>query len=264
MLSGWACGARARLAGVGRDSTPVTCSTPASGSRSPSSVASRMYGALASTRSPVGPSKQHRPDPVAVHVGRHGPVPVPDRQPAGREIGPHQRREHRGGDPWLVAEPAYPALPGVEFPASAAGRVGERIPGAVVVADRLAERAVRTGRAELLDPRVLVGGHTLAGQLAAEPVGLLRQQDAATAPEHSQRRRDAAEPTADDQHVDRLRAGPTGAPLPRDAGGLTGGPDRVRGHQRPHLRRGLILAGRSEVFATSHAIPLFRFIGTPP
>ena len=55
--------------------------------------------------------------------------------------------------------------------------------------------------AELLDPGVLVRRHGLAGELPAEPVGLLGEHDAAPGTQRAERGGDAAEPAADHQHV---------------------------------------------------------------
>ena len=77
---------RVRLAGPARDSKPVTCSAPASGSRPPVSVASRNQAAETTT-SPVRPAQRDRVDPVAVDVGRDGGVAEQHGQPPVGERG---------------------------------------------------------------------------------------------------------------------------------------------------------------------------------
>ena len=82
--------------------------------------------------------------------------------------------------------------------------LGQRIVAPVVVADAVAQRPVAGGDAELLDPGCSSGGHGLAGELPAEPVVLLGQDDRAAGPQRGQRRGDAAEPAADDEDVCRI------------------------------------------------------------
>ena len=69
------------------------------------------------------------------------------------------------------------AASGVELRAGA-GFGGERVVVAVVLADSVAIGAVGLGGTEGFDPGVLIGGDGLRGELAADPIGLFRHDDA--------------------------------------------------------------------------------------
>jgi hypothetical protein len=67
-----------------------------------------------------------------------------------------------------VTERGNPAVAGIEE-RIVADRREEGSVLAVVVADGFAERTIRRGAAEALDPPVFVGRHGLRGELAADP-----------------------------------------------------------------------------------------------
>src|SRR5688500_1933828 len=71
----------------------------------------------------------------------------------------------------------------------------------VVLAYALTQAAVAGGDAELFDPAMLIGRHGLAGELAAEPVILLGQDNAAAIAQGGQGRGDAAKATANHQDI---------------------------------------------------------------
>jgi hypothetical protein len=142
----------------------------------------------------VGPVEGHRPHALPVDVG------------AGRGV-LHQARDrpqhglqHGQGCARLAAERAHASRAGVERRARASLR-RERVMGAVVRTDALAQRAVARRASEALDPRVLVGRHGLRGELAADPVALLGQNHAAPGTACRERRGDAAEAAAHDQDL---------------------------------------------------------------
>lgn len=120
-------------------------------------------------------------------------------QPGGAVRGDH-RLHHRERDARLVAQLADAARTRIE--GALGQRLGtQRVPLAVVVADGLAQGAVRGGGAELLDPRVLVRRDRLRGELAADPVRLLGEDDGAPRPAGGDGGGDPAESGAHDEDV---------------------------------------------------------------
>src|SRR5690606_40791732 len=100
----------------------------------------------------------------------------------------------------FVAQPAHPSEAGVEIGALA-GLLRQRVPGAVVGANAVAKRSVRTGAAELLDPGVLVRRHGLAGELPTYPIVLFGDDHRPAAPQGRQCRCDSPDTPSDDQDV---------------------------------------------------------------
>src|SRR5690606_27007769 len=79
-------------------------------------------------------------------------------------------------DARLGAEAADPARAGIEVaPGAALGCQGVMV--AVILADAIAQLAIGAGDAELLDPAMLVGRYGLAGELPAQPVIFLGEND---------------------------------------------------------------------------------------
>ena len=178
-----------------RDSAPVTCSAPASGSSSPVSLASTNQSA-STVRSPSGPRSVTAPIRSPSVCGGDRRVLAQDLDPGRLD----ERVDHRERHARLAREPAHGRGARVEVGPRAGGG-GQRRVRAVVGADRLAQRPVAGGAAELLDPRVLVERHGLARQLPAEPVGRLAEHHARAALRRGHGGRDAAEPAADDEDV---------------------------------------------------------------
>ncbi|ODA72355.1 hypothetical protein APS67_003532 [Streptomyces sp. AVP053U2] len=117
-------------------------------------------------------------DQVAAGVGGDGPGVGQHGEPAGGDVRGEHRLQDGDGDARLVAELADAAGPGVEQ--RQGPRFGaQRIPLPVVGADRFAQRPVGGRDTELLDPRVFVRRDGLRGELAADPVGLLGEDDGA-------------------------------------------------------------------------------------
>ena len=200
MFSGSATAAACGSPVCSRDSAPVTCSAPASGSSSPVSVASTNQRA-STMRSPSGAAQRDRRDAVAVGGGGDRRVLEQDLDPVA--VRREQRLDRRDAGARLDRQPAHRRRARVEVGAGA-GRGGQRTVGAVVGADRLAQRPVAGGAAEVLDPRVLVGRHGLARELAAEPVRLLAEHHARAALRGGQRGRHAAEPAPRYEHVGQI------------------------------------------------------------
>ena len=143
----------------------------------------------------------------------------------------------------LEREPADPAVARVER-GIASGRSGR---AAVAVAQGIAKRVVARGAAEGLDVLVLVERRdALRAQLAAEPVGLLDQAGAAAAPRRRQRRGDAAQAAARDQHVafDLVRRGRVA--------------DAAARRRRRRPRRGTRMTSTSSSSRRSIALPRHR------
>ena len=100
----------------------MTYSVPVSGSRSPSSVASMMYGRGDDVRPAVAMGQRHGAHAVAIDVGRDRPIGLQHRQPAAAAVGHQHRLHHRQPDARLVAEAADPAGAGIEVAPGAALR----------------------------------------------------------------------------------------------------------------------------------------------
>ncbi|CAM5495478.1 hypothetical protein SVIOM342S_01811 [Streptomyces violaceorubidus] len=137
---------------------------------------------------------------IVVGLGGHRPVLGEDGEPSGCPVRGEHALQDGEGDARLVAELADPAGARVEV-GEGGGLGAQGVPLPVVLADALAQSPVGGGGAELFDPRVLVGRHGLAGELAADPVRLLGQDDAAAGPAGGEGRGDAAESAADDEDV---------------------------------------------------------------
>ena len=142
MLSGWAGAAACGSPVSSRDSAPVTCSTPASGSSSPVSVASmnhvrrldgRAPGRAQRDRATRSPSGRRRRGVLAQHLDRGAGDGAGRRCTASAARGSWQRR--------LTVAGARVESGRAGPPASAGCR-------AVVGADRVAQRAVARGAAE--------------------------------------------------------------------------------------------------------------------
>jgi hypothetical protein len=150
---------------------------------------------------------------VAVRRGRRRRVTEQHAHAARRAMRREQRLDRRERGARLVRERADVARAGVELRAGAR-RGRERVVRPVMRADRVAQAPVARGHAEALDPWVLVGRDGLAGQLAAEPGALGDEDDFRAALGGSERRGDAAQPAARDEHLrpllahaDKLRPG---------------------------------------------------------
>src|SRR5690606_4031088 len=117
---------------------------------------------------------------------------------------PAPRRQHGSEDSKaparLGAKPADPAGARIEIaPGAAFGR--QRIMIAIVLADAVTQLAVAAGDAELLNPRMLVGRHGLAGQLATQPVEFLAHDDGAARAQCAQGCSNATKAAANDEDV---------------------------------------------------------------
>ena len=122
--------------------------------------------------------ERHGGHAVAVGRGGHGLPAQADVHAAGGHVGRQHRVQHGEGHPGLVADGRHGPAAGVQVSLRAC-LGGQRVVVAVVPAHEVAEAAVAAGASVLLDPRVLVGRHGLAGELAADPVGLLGHHHAA-------------------------------------------------------------------------------------
>ena len=142
----------------------------------------------------------HAEHAVAIGGRRHRAVGLQHDEPPTAPVGGQHGLDDRERDPRFVAQPAHPARPRVEVDPRP-GAFGQRIVAAVVVPDPVAEGPVAGGRPELLDPGVLVGRHSLARELATEPVELLGQDDAPTGPGGGEGGRHPAEAPADDEYL---------------------------------------------------------------
>ena len=132
---------------------------------------------------PSGPpvADDHRANAVALHVGPNRLVLEQAQQPAAGGIGGQHGGQHGQGDPRLVAELRDAAVAGVER-SRLAGLGGQGVMAAVILADAPPQGPVGGIDAELLDPGVFVGRDGLRGELAADPVGRLGQDDGAARP----------------------------------------------------------------------------------
>lgn len=142
----------------------------------------------------------HRPYDIVVGLGGDRPVLGEHRQPARCPVGREHAFQDGEGDPRLVAELADATRSRVEV-GERQGFGPQRVPVAVVPPDLLAQPPVRGGRPEPLHPRVLVGGHGLTGELAADPVRLLGEHDAASCPAGGECGGHATEAAAHDEDV---------------------------------------------------------------
>ncbi|GAB4000701.1 hypothetical protein GCM10029992_33470 [Glycomyces albus] len=139
-------------------------------------------------------------DAVAVGLGGDGPVGLEEPEPARAEVRGEHGLQDGEGHARLVAEPGDVPAAGVEVPFGAGG-LGERVVPPVVVPDPVAQAPVGGGDAELLDPRGLVGRDRLAGELAADPVVFLGEDDVAARSQRGERGGDATEAAADDEDL---------------------------------------------------------------
>jgi hypothetical protein len=99
-----------------------------------------------------------------------------------------------------MAESAHPAIARIER-AMLAGFGGEWQIETIVVSNAMPECPVGCRRAVFLDPRMLVRWDGLIRELAANPMGLLSQNDPASEPCGSEAGCAGAKPAADDGDV---------------------------------------------------------------
>ncbi|MNN53197.1 hypothetical protein D3C81_1679400 [compost metagenome] len=122
------------------------------------------------------------PDAPAVHIGRQHVL------------------EHRQSSAGLMAQAADNAAAGVQpGVGGSVRRQGEVVP--VILPYALPEKPVAGRTAEGFDPRMLIRGHRLAGQLAANPVGFFGHDDLFAGFGRRQCGRDAAGAAAQDGNV---------------------------------------------------------------
>lgn len=108
--------------------------------------------------------------------------------------------QHRHHDARIVAESAHPAVAGIER-AHPPGFGRKRELGAIIVANARAQRTVACGRAEFLDPRMLVRRDSLVGELPTHPMSLFGEDNPAPEPRYRERRSAGAEPSSDNSDV---------------------------------------------------------------
>src|SRR5688572_22108783 len=107
------------------------------------------------------------------------------------------RLHHGQAHPRLVTDARHRAAAGVKVWVVLLC-VRERMICAVVVANPLAKVAIAPRATEGLDPLMLIGRDRLAGELAADPVGLFGEDDGAAKRCSAQGGGDAAGAAADD------------------------------------------------------------------
>jgi hypothetical protein len=112
----------------------------------------------------------------------------------------HHLVHYRDRDSRIVAQPAHPSVARVQS-AVGASLDRERNVSAIVVADLPPQLAIAGGGAELLDPGVLVRRDRLVRELAADPMGLLRENDPASEPRGSEGGSAGTQPSADDGNI---------------------------------------------------------------
>src|SRR5271165_4609335 len=88
-----------------------------------------------------------------------------------------------------------------------AGRFGERIMIAIILANGVSVIAIGARAAELLDPRMLVRRHALGGELAADPIGLFCKNDAHSVAQSGQGGGASTDACADNRDVSMKFAG---------------------------------------------------------
>ena len=149
-----------------------------------------------------GPSvaDHHGADPIALDLRADRFVLEQAEQPAAGGIGSQHGRQYGQRHGWLVAELRDASVAGVQ--GSGRSRLGgHRIMAAVIVPDSLSERPIGGIGAELLDPGMFVGGHGLRGELSADPIGRLGQDDGAADAQRRQGRGAAAQTATDDREI---------------------------------------------------------------
>ena len=154
-----------------------------------------LHGDLA-----VRSGERDRLDAVAVDRGAGRRVAQQHLQPPGGERRCELRVKHGERHARFVSEPRHRARARVQL-RQQPGALDQRVVGAVMRADPVAQPPVAPGAAAALDPAVLVRRDRLAGELAADPAGRLRHHDVVAPRGGGERGRDAAQAAAHDEDV---------------------------------------------------------------
>src|SRR5690606_15042659 len=195
-----------------------------------------------------------------------------DGQRAAARVRRDHGLQHGERHTWLVAQTRDDTRARVEMDRRARVR-RERVVPAVIAPDALAKLAIGAGAAELLDPAMFVRGNALRGELAADPVGFLREDDTQPGATRREGGGDSPEASAADDKI-RVLLAITGAggggvgPRARDPDmkrdGRAGGRDRGTGEETAPVHDPLCPSSRagSMTIARNSASRPFTVIAT--
>ncbi len=142
----------------------------------------------------------HGTHPVAVGIGCYGRVAQQNGDAAGAHVGRQHLLQYGERDARLVGEAGDRAIAGIQVPARPGVR-GKRVVAPVECANAVPKFPIQAGAAEGLDPGILIGRDGLGGELAADPIGFLGNDDAHAIAGGSQGRGAPAGSAADDGHI---------------------------------------------------------------
>ena len=152
--------------------------------------------------------EDRRFDAIPLHRGGDGTVPQQQGQSSVGDVWSQHRLQNSQGQPRLMAQPRNPSTARVDPRHGPRSSAQPSIP-LKAQPDLVAKLAITLGTARFLDPRMLIGGHRLGGQLTSDPQSLLGEHHPLSRTARRQSGCDSPDPTPDDEYRCGQRKGPT-------------------------------------------------------